>query len=362
MYGILIRESKGGGGKNIGDYIQSIAQRQFIRDKETCYVEMESLSDFKSDQPVNVIMNGWFTWDCSKFLPPACINPLFVSFHLTPTRERDFFTPEIIEYLMKYQPIGARDTKTMKMMRAHGIESYVSGCLTTTLGKEYKQETPHTGDVYIVDPYYEIGGDMSLPHIVRYTKMIWYTFRHMKAAWKLKDKLAQTWSRHSIIRHISKWFDKIVCAANFYHVYSQRFNDEILFNAKYISAIVSSELPNEEKFAVADKMLRDYANARFVISSRLHVSLPCLALGTKNVFIVPSAKNEDKGVLNFSSRIGGGESMFNLFEYKNGKLIDKANPLPKKINLQNCPSNPSEYLKYAAELEKTVNSFVRNNP
>ncbi len=361
MYGILIRESKGRGGKNIGDYIQSIAQRQFIRDKETCYVDIEYLSDFKSDQQVNVIMNGWFTWDCSKFLPPACINPLFVSFHLTPIKEKDFFTKEITEYLKKYQPIGARDMKTTEMMRAHGIDSYYSGCLTMTLGKEYMQDAAsHTGDVYVVDPYYEIGGDMSLPHIVRYTKMIWYTIRHFKAAWKLKDKLVRT--RHSIIRHISDWVDKIVCAANFYHIYSQRFSDEILFNAKYISAVVSSELPNEEKFAIADKMLRDYANARFVISSRLHVSLPCLALGTKNVFIVPSVKNEDKGVLNFSSRIGGCESMFNLLEYKNGKLVDKANPLPKKISLQNCPSNPDEYLKYAAELEKIVNNFVRNNP
>lgn len=92
MYGILIREGRGGGGKNIGDYIQSIAQRQFLQGKKTCYVDIEYLSDFKSDEQVNVIMNGWFTWDCTKFLPPACINPLFVSFHLTPpTREKLFY-------------------------------------------------------------------------------------------------------------------------------------------------------------------------------------------------------------------------------------------------------------------------------
>ena len=213
MYGILIREGKGGGGKNIGDYIQSIAQRQFIRGKETCFVEIEELSDFKSEQQVNVIMNGWFTWDCSKFLPPNCINPLFVSFHLTPFQEQAFFTPEIIAYLKKYQPIGARDTKTMEMMRAHGIDSYFSGCLTLTLGRDYTQNDEHTGDIFIVDPYYEIGGDMSLPHIIRYWKMIQYTLKHIKAALKLKDVLVRT--RHSILRTVSDELDKIVCAANF---------------------------------------------------------------------------------------------------------------------------------------------------
>lgn len=56
MYGILIREGVGRGAwKNIGDYVQSIAQKQFLKDKETCFVEIEKLSEFKSEEPVNVI-------------------------------------------------------------------------------------------------------------------------------------------------------------------------------------------------------------------------------------------------------------------------------------------------------------------
>lgn len=131
MYGLLIREGKNRGSfKNIGDYVQSIAQRQFLRNEKTRFIDIEELSDFESEGRVNLIMNGWFTWNCSKFLPPKCINPLFVSFHLTPPKAKDFFTPEIIEYLKRYQPIGARDTLTMQMMKEHGIDSYFSGCLT----------------------------------------------------------------------------------------------------------------------------------------------------------------------------------------------------------------------------------------
>lgn len=360
MYGILIREGRDKGGKNIGDYIQSIAQRQFIRDKETCFVEIEELSDFKSEQQVNVIMNGWFTWDCSKFLPPACINPLFISFHLTPPQEKAFFTPEITAYLKKYQPIGARDIKTMEMMKAHGVDSYFSGCLTMTLGKEYLQKGEHTGDVYIVDPYYEIGGDMSLPRIIRYWKMIWYTLKHLKAALKLMDVFIIT--RRSLFHYISNKLDKIVCAANFYHIYSQRFGDDILFGAKYISAIVDSELSNNEKFAIADKMLKDYANAKFVITSRLHVSFPCLAVETPNIFVIPSLKNEEKDVMRYSGRLAGLEDTVNVLELNSGILIDKTIVLPEKITMSNLPENQKGYLKYKRDLEKSVIQFVKNNP
>lgn len=79
MYGILIREGVGRGAwKNIGDYVQSIAQKQFLKDKETCFVEIEKLSEFKSEEPVNVIMNGWFMWHPEMFPPSPCINPLFI--------------------------------------------------------------------------------------------------------------------------------------------------------------------------------------------------------------------------------------------------------------------------------------------
>lgn len=263
--------------------------------------------------------------------------------------------------MKKHQPIGARDIKTMEMMRAHGIDSYFSGCLTLTLGKEYMQSPPiHDGNVYIVDPYYEIGGDMSLPHLIRYSNMIWYTIKHLKAARKLKDRFIRT--RHSIFWRFSDKLDKIICAANFYHIYSQRFDDDILFNAKYVSAIVSSELSNEEKFAIADKMLKDYANAKFVITSRLHVSFPCIAVGTKNVFVIPSLKNEEKDVLRYSGRLGGLDDTVNVMELNSGKLIDKTIPLPEKIMMNNLPLNQDGYLKYKTSLEEIVDAFVKNNP
>ena len=47
--------------KNIGDYIQTVAQEQFW-DEVDCYVEREELNTIKSDEKINVIMNGWYMW------------------------------------------------------------------------------------------------------------------------------------------------------------------------------------------------------------------------------------------------------------------------------------------------------------
>lgn len=359
MFGLLIREGKNRGPlKNIGDYVQSIAQRQFLRNKETCLVEIEELSDFKSDKQINVIMNGWFTWNCNKFLPPDNINPLFVSFHLTPPQEKAFFTPEVVNYLKLHQPIGARDSKTEEMMKAHGIDSYLSGCLTLTLGKEYLQQGPHDGDVYIVDPYLEFGGDKSRPIIIRLLKSLYYSIRYYRKAKLLIGKYIDQYS--TPISKLSIKADHFIQTATFYAVYSQRFSDEILLNAKYLTVLVDNNLSNEKKFELADKMLKNYANAKFVLTSRLHVSFPCLAVHTKNIFVTPSYKNEEKTVLRYTGRLKGLEDTVTIMELQNGKLIDRTDKLPCKMNLENLPSNKNGYIKYCDSLSKKVTRFVES--
>lgn len=67
--------------KNIGDYIQSVAQEQFYDHVDT-YVEREALDTFFSDGKTNVIMNAWFMWRPEHFPPSPSINPLFVSMHI----------------------------------------------------------------------------------------------------------------------------------------------------------------------------------------------------------------------------------------------------------------------------------------
>lgn len=360
MYGILIREGKTTGDiKNIGDFVQSIAQLQFINNKETRYVEIEDLSSIESDERINVIMNGWFMHKPEEFPPAKCINPLFISFHLTPPKEKSFFTPQTISYLKEHEPIGTRDFQTAEMMEQHGIKNYMSGCLTLTLGKMYGGQT-HDGDYIVVDPYVELGGDLSLSRSKQILKTLLWGIKNFKKAFILQKRYIY---QNTLGAKLPKCVSRFLEAATFYELYSKRFSDEILLKAVYKTVIVNNHQSVERKFELADEMLNEYARAKFVITSRLHVSFPCIATGTKNVFIVPSIDKEDKEVMRYSGRLKGLEDTVNILELKKGRIINSQNNLnvPEKITESNIPENKDGYIKYRNLLERKIREFVEQN-
>ena len=68
---------------NVGDYIQSLAARQYLPSVD-CHINREELGAYKGD-PVKLIMNGWFTHNAANWVPAPSIDPLFVSFHVNNT-------------------------------------------------------------------------------------------------------------------------------------------------------------------------------------------------------------------------------------------------------------------------------------
>jgi lipopolysaccharide biosynthesis glycosyltransferase len=58
------------------------------------------------------------------------VRPLFVSFHLN---RPDALTPQAIDYLRRYGPIGCRDWSTVYLLLASGVDAFFTGCLTTTV-------------------------------------------------------------------------------------------------------------------------------------------------------------------------------------------------------------------------------------
>lgn len=79
MNGLLVVPPICGNKKNIGDYIQSVAQEQFGNYID-CYVEREKIASFHSEEKTNLIMNGWFMWNAEQFPPSDCINPFLSHF------------------------------------------------------------------------------------------------------------------------------------------------------------------------------------------------------------------------------------------------------------------------------------------
>jgi Polysaccharide pyruvyl transferase len=128
--------------RNLGDEIQTIAAARFLPEIDA-YVDREQLSKFKAISPHKIILNGWFLHRPEYWPPTPKLHPLIISFHLT----RDIFelnikkippsatvlSPEGIEYLRRYSPVGARDIDTLSQLQNAGVPAYFSGCMTLTL-------------------------------------------------------------------------------------------------------------------------------------------------------------------------------------------------------------------------------------
>jgi hypothetical protein len=59
------------------------------------------------------------------------LRPIFVSFHCN---KRNLLTPDAVEYLRRYGPVGCRDWTTTHLLTSMGVPAFFSGCLTSTIG------------------------------------------------------------------------------------------------------------------------------------------------------------------------------------------------------------------------------------
>lgn len=343
--------------KNIGDYIQSVAQEQFW-DHYECFVEREELSEFSAKESVNVIMNAWFMWKPEKFPPSPCINPLFLSFHIVPSIAPRLLSKDTINYLKKYEPIGARDTGTQKILEANNIKSYFSGCLTLTLGYRYKSKKRNS-NIFFVDPYYELGGNSKLPKIIKYGNSILLYFKYRKKIQNFVENFHCEF--HSLFRRFPK-FEKKIMAASFYHTYSKMFEDSTLFNAKYLTHdIIQKQYPSdEEKMNYARNLIAEYAQAKFVITSRIHCGLPCLGVETPVIFVNSDALNGNS--VRSSGRFGGLIDLFHVAKWTPNGVVPSSPELLEyvngsKININYSLKNKDSYKSLKDQMIDTIKNW-----
>lgn len=134
---------------NLGDWIQSLAvqsllERIGVASGEIVRIDRDALPVYQGE-PVRLIMNACF-YEHS-FPLPARIEPVFIGFQTS--------SPELIRghigYFKRHQPIGCRDMATRDLFRDHGVEAYITGCLTMSLPlRENRPMVPKT---------FFIGGD-----------------------------------------------------------------------------------------------------------------------------------------------------------------------------------------------------------
>jgi len=204
---------------NIGDHIQSLAAEQFLP-KVDLRINRDTLSINIVDDPILLVMNGWFSHTPGVCFPPGRnIIGLFWGFHITNWNNSWEYVlkPPSLNYLKKCEPIGCRDIETMKRLKEAGIDSFYSKCLTLTFPK--RMYVPKKGMNILVD-----ADNIPLPASIK------------------ENSLSVS---HKVPRDLSEKI-KFIYARHLLHLYKEQ--------------------------------------AKLVITTRLHCALPCLAMGIPVIF------------------------------------------------------------------------------
>ena len=296
-YGLLINKRN----QNLGDDIQSYAESLFLP-RVDVMIHRENLDVFKYDdmtEPVAVIMGAWFMQRKFNWPPARQIIPLLVGYHHF-ERDKDwkkakkYYAPIFRrhyngiggQWFKDYGPVGCRDNYTCKVFSRKGIPNYFSGCVTLTLPKQ-----PRTAD----NGKYAVVVDVSK---------------------EVETSVRKRAPRSLEIRKTTHTVERIPDATW------------------------------EERKKRVEKQLILYQNARYVITTRLHVALPCLAMGVPVVLIEAKDANDPKRFDPYTKWL----------KYVSEK--DFTNRKYKDFDFKNGTPNPEKHIETRTNLIKTIEEFV----
>jgi hypothetical protein len=336
-YGALIYKSYNNT-FNIGDYIQSLAAIQFLPQVDR-YICREELNNY-TEEPIKLIMNGWYTHEPNAWPPSTRIDPLFVAFHINSVAKQKLTNKKSIEYYKRHEPIGCRDKNTAEILFTKGVKTYFSGCLTLTLGETFKSD--NLGDnIYFVDPYYCKRKDL-----ISLIKFVFLLSKKLTVILRISKKLNKSITLKAIIKTTS-----------FYKLYNRLFTDEVLLKAIFIEHEVSeSDFESEiEKFNYAKSLLDKYSKAKYVVTSRIHCALPCLALETPVIYI----ENNNQTETSFC-RLEGLIDLFNVISVNNFNFSTNIQIPKNKIGLDFLFRNKNNFKILRDDLINKCKAFINN--
>ena len=303
---------------NAGDYIQSVAAARFLPRVDK-YINREKLNEYNGN-PIKLIMNGWFMHRPANWPPSEKIDPLVTSFHLNSQAKEALLSKKSIDWFKKHEPIGCRDEYTLDVLKSAGVETYLSGCLTSTLENTFNYRT---NDIYFADALFRVPGWSTSARTPR---------ELLKAI--LSGDVIRMNQRNRILKEL--------------------FAEDIIAQAKSISHYHPARHSEKERFEVAEDFLEKYATAKLVITSRLHCAIPCLAFGTPVIFIHYGFKDEYD-----TCRLKGITELFNTIYIDEKENITSNFNLHEKINENFSHRNPETFRSAVLPLRDTCQAFVK---
>lgn len=291
------------------------------------FLDRDFLNSVESGEKIKVIMNGWFTHRPENWPPSPIIEPLFVSFHISPIIAKKLLNKKTIEYLKMHQPIGCRDTYTKSLLESYGIEAYFSGCLTLTLDYGYSSfKTKNKDKILIVDLEQDVM--RYIPNKILKTAEI-VSHNYFTPYGNILNKIFKL-----MPQPIKKVGRKII---------SPETVHRIVYVANHSKA---KKIPIEMRLRKAEEQIQKLASAKLVITSRLHAALPALAFGTSVIFVHKNLNDPRfSGLLNYLN-------YYTPLQFK--KEVNK-------IDFDNPPENPNqeELKEIKKHLIKTVIEFLK---
>lgn len=276
---------------NLGDDIQTYAQARFLP-RIDYLIDREAIDSFVPDKKeyVATILNAWYQhdlihFDVSPYIYPKFISMYFLEFyyykHLLDNHNLCYFDESVLDKFRKFAPIGVRDMHTKELFDELDIPNYFSGCLTLTLEK--------FEGLLKEDYIYAVGlNDDELAKLKKMTK------REVR-----------------------------------------------VFQQDYDEPIFKDETWETRKKRV-EEILMEYQKAHMVITTKLHCTLPCIALETP-VLLLYQDKHEGR--------------MATFKEYAN--YINRSDFLNADIDIEHPKKNPNTYKKIRESLIASCEKFVK---
>lgn len=131
---------------NIGDYLQFLAitylyEQMGVQEKDIYYIGLRDVINYDGENillPINFSINNCIVNGKVAISPQ--ITPVFLAVQL-PTLDSYFDIDRFLQdehnynYFLRYAPVGCRDEVTYHYFKKHGIPAYINGCLTAILPK-----------------------------------------------------------------------------------------------------------------------------------------------------------------------------------------------------------------------------------
>lgn len=220
---------------NLGDWFQTLAVEYLYRKwgiEDYLYVNKDDASIYNGENvvlPINCYHSFANRTDYQNETFPlsAKIKPIFFSIRV----QDNFFPQYCLKQFSENAPIGCRDEETYNKMKYYGIDSFISGCVTITFPR--REEKSSQKKIIMIDAPKSV--EEFIPSELRR-----YEFEYMMQ-----------------IRFIE----------NSGETYTSGKSGEEIY-----------ELAKEQLRYIAD-------NAKLVVTARLHVASPCIAMGIPVILV-----------------------------------------------------------------------------